>query len=332
MSRFPNPESFKRDKTNVQNYIENFTCGDFLYNIVPRKTKQAYIYDIRGQKFVDFYLDKGRFVFGYSDKFLTKVFKNHVNKIFLSSTQGIYSYRLIRELLKIFDNIKSVSSFLSLDRVFSYLNELCKCDYILTNSFYLSEKFKNIRYGNFDQMRDYIGKDVVFIVEPFDEIFKPVEIPDWLANQRSILFMGRSGFRFESLDESLKNFREVIFGFGNNYNVFLSSDFIKTVWEFSELQSVECYYSLLRLRFLVKERLSKIRKKYSKYLRKLSDLGIIDSFSDFGFRISSEKFFEGLNQKLLENGILSVSNKFYFSFSHVEHDFRRLYRFLKRIL
>lgn len=304
MSKFPTPENFKNHKTKPQLFLEKFYTGSFLTskNILPRKFKKVYIYDVVGQKFADFFLDNGRLYLGFSDKYITKMVKDYLSHTILSYSQGIFTYRFSKLLFDMtggeYDFIYYLYRFDELFNFVKYFGE------VGGNTEYLKSTFA-LKEGD-------------FIFEPYDDVFNPVS-PD---GNKNIIFLGR-GIRSDfPLDSKI-----LIVGCGRFF-VVLSKEKLNLNSYISEFDAMFGYYYLLRERFLVKNKYKKLYCMSYAYLGKFLELEVAEKLSGYGIKfkfINSE-----VNEFLLKEGILSEGNIFYFSFQHNKNDFHRLRRKLNK--
>ncbi len=169
MSKFPSSQTFKNKKTKPLHEIEKHiptskTSPLCEYNILPRKTKEIYIYDILEQKFADFYLNNGKLFLGYTDKYVTKMTKNYLKHTINSYYKGIFTYRLISLLEKLTNKtFKYVSICRNDEEALSKILSFLSHHEVISNSNYIKSLIK----AN-GQVRN---QKKIFIIEPHDEVF-----------------------------------------------------------------------------------------------------------------------------------------------------------------
>ncbi|MGC8869681.1 MAG: hypothetical protein ACP5PT_01135 [Brevinematia bacterium] len=304
MSKFPTHDSFKNHKTKPQLFLEKFYEDSFLTsrNIFPRKFKQDYVYDIVGQKFVDFYLDEGRLYLGFSDKYITRMVKDYLNHTIFSYSHGIFTYRFSKLL---FDLTNGKYSF------FYYI-------YRFEDLFNFIKSFGSVG-GNTEYLRNTFGlQEGYFVFEPYDEVFNLISP----IGEFKILFLGR-GIRGNVLIDC----EILIIGLGRFF-VVMSKDKLRLSSYISEFDAMFGYYYLLRESFLVKNKYRKLRFLSFNVLDKFVKLGFATKLTGYGVKF--ENINDDFNEFLLKEGILSKGKVFYFSFQHSKNDFERLKRKLNK--
>ncbi len=316
MSKFPSKETFKNKKTKPHQFIETFLGYDSFFlqkNIFPKKVRGCYVYDVVGQKFVDFFLDYGRLYLGFSDKYLTKMLKNYLKSTVFSYSNGMFTYRFLKLLDDITGNRFRSFKFVREFELSEVIRKLVGDNFYVNNDF-LKEFLRAERSDNFD------------VFEPFDDSFSPIR-----SEKRSkVLFLGR-GIRYSEVIDMLREVDVdfIVFGFGRFYGII--GDKIESIeTRISEFEAVLGYYYTIRETFLVRKKINKLWSLVRRWLYKFVDLGISD-INPYSIKFKSElpEFF---NQSLLEEGILSCGNTLYFSYQHEENDFRRLRRKLNQVL
>jgi hypothetical protein len=169
MSKFPSHQTFKNKKTKpfheIEKHIPNLNNSPlYEYNILPKKTKEIYIYDILEQKFADFYLNNGKLFLGYTDKYITKIAKNYLKHTINSYHNGIFTYRLTSLLKKITNKtFKYVSIGRNDEEVVLKILNFLYPDEVITNSNYVKSLIKT----NWQKR----SQKKIFIIEPHDEVF-----------------------------------------------------------------------------------------------------------------------------------------------------------------
>ncbi|MCX8029711.1 MAG: hypothetical protein N2712_06945 [Brevinematales bacterium] len=318
MSKFPSPENFKNHKTKPQEFIENFIhYPNYLLskNILPRKFKRCYIYDIMEQKFVDFFLDYGKYYLGFSDKYLTKMTKNYLKTTILSYTNGIFTYRFLKLLREIFE-FNTIMLTRDIENLNHLIQEVINDEIIVNSEFLLTQ----IRKSKLSKKPN--------VSEPFDEILNYSEIP----KTTNLLFLGR-GIRYPQILKTLNNLdiEHVVLGLGRFF-ILLSRTKIQNhpLSRITEFDAMFGYYYLLREKFLIENKLSELKKLSKRWLSKFVELGTADDISPYCIKIKNSA--EELNIKLLQEGIITKGNILFFSYQHEENDFRRLRRKLNHFL
>lgn len=334
MSKFPTKDNFKNHKSKPQEYLESvlpFKSYLFSKNILPRKTKKIYIYDVFGQKFADFFLDHGRYYLGFSDKYITRMVKDYLKSTILSYSNGIFTYRFLKV-------VRDTINFDFKLTFFARNYEMLK--------FILDEFSGNKTTTNSNYLNKVLGLKVVF-KEPlvFDPFSDALEVRE-LVNSAPIIFLGR-GIRYPEIMEWLSDVDSsiVVLNFGRFFGVFArdrkSKSFIEVirsilrgsrvdgmsdVYSLSEFDAVFGYYYTIREAFLVKKKLFRLKNYTSRWLTKFVDDGFFDVLTPYSARVREDVYSEEMNKFLLSEGILTDGNILFFSFQTEEPDFTRLRR------
>jgi len=359
MSKFPSYETFKTSRTKphleIEKHVPDLSCSYLInYNILPKKTKDVYIYDIVGQKFADFYLNNGKLFLGYTDKYITRMIKNFLKHTINSYSKGIFTYRLISLVMKITRNrFKYVSVARNDIEVFERVVNFFKPSDVIVNSEYLKSLINNTYTHSHSRK--------LFFIEPHDEVFnidytflfylhrvnllakselkhfkckfcsvlpmnnffnQKVLDRSYLFKNTVILSLSRMGFRFKyfSLLKGMK-LDALIIGISNGYTILLHNYEKLRFFDISEFESMVCYYHILRERGLISRKESELKRNVTKTFAKFHKLGVIKKLSPYGILVKHGKF---SNENLIREGIFTVGDTIYFSFSHGINDFLRL--------
>ncbi|MEN2997533.1 MAG: hypothetical protein ABDH28_00620 [Brevinematia bacterium] len=326
MSKFPKPENFKNHKTLPQKTLEEVFpySNSYLFrnNIFPRKFKKCYIYDILEQKFTDFFLDRGRYYLGFSDKYLTKMVKNYLKTSMFSYSKGVFSYRFTKLLKELtgnrFEHLLFAPSYESLCGVIERFvgGELSDGVEVCGN------RKGCCRLSLYDQ-------NMALELKNLEKVCGEVVVLD----------LGY-GLRYPEVIKLLQeiDFGLVILWVGRFFVILLRKEFISLIrdsdicgCELSEFDAMFGYYYLMRERFLVTKKLVELRKLSQRWLGKFVDLGIATLLTPYSLQFNSSLLPEDFNLALLREGILSYGNTLFFSFQHEENDFKRLRRKLNQI-
>ncbi len=198
MSEFPSPENFKINISKSQLRRLNFYGIKSDYPFVVKREKNQYVYDVDGNKYVDFFLNNGSVIAGHNSKILTKYIKNAISVSTESIFINKFYYKLIKEFTSIssFDFIQFYSSqYEGMYQLLKFLNP----QNIAVNSMFLVDFIRNFfpeqkvfYYKNFKKSVD------LFVFEPLDfednlEIFNFKDV----KAKKYCLFESRTAFRFK---------------------------------------------------------------------------------------------------------------------------------------
>lgn len=334
MSKFPTKETFKSHKSKPQEFIENIIPQEpylFSRNILPKKVKKIYIYDIFGQKFADFFLDYGRYYLGFSDKYITRMLKDYLGSTIFSYSNGIFTYRFLKTVRDVTNFDFKLALFVRDYESLSLLLKELSNGKVSANSEYLSSVL-SVKFVS--------KKPLIF--DPFSEV---LELRD-LVSSTSVVFLGR-GLRYPEVLNWLPNVdaNVLILNFGKFFGVFVRDkrsnsllDVVRRIWRgmsfeelgrvynISEFDSVLGYYYILRETFLVKKKLFRLRNYTSRWLSKFVNEGFFDVLTPYSARVRRDRYKEDMNKFLLSEGILTHRDILFFSFQTEEPDFNRLRR------
>lgn len=309
MSKFPSSENFKNHKTKPQEFVERFLpTSSYLsmWNIFPKKLRKCYIYDILGQKFVDFHLEFGKHYLGFSDKYISKMAKNYLKSTVFSTFNGIFTYRFLKLLQKL-----------------------------------IGDRFKNFLFVENEVLLEKVLAQlrVKYLWQPFSPFGENFEIAiSHIPVEQKILDL-RGGFRYPQIVENLKNSLAscVILWVGKFYVVALEDGVNVEINErkpLSEFEAMLGYYYLIREKFLVSKKLHRLETFSKRWLGKFVESEVADKLTPYGIKLKETTVpFDEVSEKLVKEGILVPhSGNMFFSFQHEENDFKRLRRKLNQVL
>jgi len=322
MSDFPDGENYKKCFSPyhikvLSNYYQNIP-----FNIIVKKLKNQYLYDIDGFKYVDFYLNNGAVIYGHSYKVLTHFIKNGIS----CGVESDFHNKFETKLIKYFERIINFNNIAFFDNLYNSLLAIInfiKPDSILVNTNYLFNLLKFLfPYLNILKC-DKIKSAKLMIFEPLD-----------MDNNLSHFDHQRYDAEYYCSFESRVAFR-IKYGFINNLensHIIISSNNISNGLNSSILLSrfkiegeiIPLYKSLAILETL---KFYKRKINYEKFelmvklpnlLYKNKSIFILDNKINYN--------------ELIKRGILINGNLGFISFSHTKFDIIRLKKAILNLL
>lgn len=142
MSDFPSPETYSAAVSAGQiKWLKPQDETD-VYPIVFNRGKGQYLYDLDGNKYIDYYLNNGSIILGHSSAHITPLIKNAISSGISLYGYNKYSYKLN----KLFGNIcefKETAFYQSEVEALVYLVNLVKPETIGAGSSYLLKKLQS---------------------------------------------------------------------------------------------------------------------------------------------------------------------------------------------
>lgn len=316
MSNFPTPNSYRTPIS--ESHLAKIKPHGFLVDVrfVLKRGKGAYLYDIDGNKYVDFYLDNGAVILGHSNPTLTKFIKNGLSAGVSSIFPNKFHHRLINQF-KSFIEFDTLSMFSSQSTMFlSLINSIkpatigVNTDYLLN---FLQHLFPTMSVETAQPEQTYD----LLMLEPidFDNNLETVDSDNYKAKLK-VGFEGRSGFRVRQGFMFDLNKMDAIMTGSNLANglecgVILCSDKFRIDGE-----NISIYQSVA------------INETLKLYRRKLIPFSISLKLPEGVNGISRGTIFKLNNEvhrdELLAKGIYLPYSIGFISAAHTEHDLRRM--------
>ncbi|MGC8764757.1 MAG: hypothetical protein ACP5QT_02595 [Brevinematia bacterium] len=320
MSDFPSPEKYRQGISKSHLAGLNSYGIKTTYPFVIKREKNQYLYDIDGNKYVDFFLNNGSVIAGHNQKNLTLYIKDAISLSTESVFINKFYYKLVRYFKSIID-IKHIQLYPSQFEAMFELLKFLRPSSIAVNSHFLFNFLKEFFPGiEIDYVFTTKKKNFdLFIFEPlnFDKNLEIFDFKEIMA-KKYCLFESRTAFRtrygfFEDLESVDFVFCGNIISNGMDSCVIISRESIpqKIIPGFLALNILETLKYYRR------------KEVYSKFLSAKSEL--ISSQKGGILKLTKEVEAD----ELLRYGIFLKGSTLFLSILHTENDIKRLINALK---
>lgn len=312
MSDFPNPQSYRRSISESHfRFLDSFLPDSFHF-FVLKKEKNQYLYDIDGNKYVDFYLNNGTVLFGHNNPVITHSIKGAISVDTESVFFNKFYYKTVR-IFRSFVDFNNIAFFSSFNMAIVELLHFLKVEKLAVNSKYLflliERWFPSVKIEMLRKGRQY---DLI-LFEPldFDGNLSIFPIDDYYSRFK-VSVENRCSFRVkEGFVQDLKNIDFIVAGNvvanGMDCAVVLSKDKIRgeilPSYKIMAIQTTLKYF--FRHKFIDYPNLNFSFLKYQR-----GSIFKIDKRIDL--------------EKLLPYGVFFSGDVGFLSSQHTEHDVKRL--------
>lgn len=324
MSDFPIPENYKTP--NSLAHLQNLSISTLNnlsdINIVIKREKHQYIYDIDGNKYCDFYMSNGAVIYGHNYGTLTKFTKNALSLGVSSTFVNKFYHRLMRQFQELTKKDVFFRLYNSSNVALIHLIAHLQPKTIAVNSEYLLDLFRQIVPLTDVEITQANKSYDLAVYEPIDFDGDLSEVDFASANAKTtVSFETRTAFRLQY--GFIKNLGDVdiIFSGANIVNgldvaVMLSQKATLTNILPTTIENIPSYKTLA------------INETLKFYRRKID-------YANFGMEIKSPMV-EAQNKSifklkkdvstadLLSRGVFMMGKVGFISYLHTEHDVKRL--------
>lgn len=321
MSDFPSPESYKINISLSHLRKINENGIESWLPLIIKKEKYQYVYDIDGNKYIDFFLNNGSTIAGHNSKKLSIYIKNAIS----TGTETVFLNKSYYRLIKVFKQMvefKFIQFYNSIFSAFFHLFKHLKPSTVMVSSYFLRNYLQTI----FPEIKFLIkpqkmGRIDLYIFEPidFDGDLSKIDFKEVKAKKYAS-FENRTAFRISNgFSTTLEDVDFIICGNlltnGLNSGVIISrekidGEIIPHYITVSMLESIKYYF----------------RKNITSRFIKVEDSFVSHCVNGI-FKISHSPE----SKELLPFGIILSGNLCFLSIHHTENDIKRLKKALNTI-
>jgi hypothetical protein len=200
MSDFPSPDNYK---TANSNGLLKHLFNPCPFNIIIKREKMQYIYDIDNNKYTDFFLNNGTVIYGHNYGTLTKFIKNALSAGSESLFLNKFQYRTFRTVKEATDKNNDIRFYNTENIALIALINMLNPSSIAVNT----SRIKNIIKALFPSLSITEKKADIAILEPIefdnrleDTDFKVYDTKTKISYESRTAFRLKYGF-IKNLDE-----------------------------------------------------------------------------------------------------------------------------------
>jgi len=143
MSDFPEPQNYRKGiSASHFRFLDSFLLDENPHLFILKKEKNQYLYDVDGNKYVDFFLNNGTVLLGHSHPVINHLIKDAISY----STESVFLNKFYYKTVKLFKsiiNFGGIAFYSSFNRAVFEILLYLKVERLAVNSrylFYLMEK------------------------------------------------------------------------------------------------------------------------------------------------------------------------------------------------